>query len=285
MLASNFNSSSHKQNSGSSVYKTIPKNIIHDKEQMYEEVLNLKNNTNAIKAENVKLKTKIKQDENELAKKDKIIKDILAKNPIPELKLPSSQIQTHRSTNETHLIVALKEKVKEVKQENNALNEEIQTLKQSIKYTAMHEMETEIKMYAEECNRLRNKLEEITAFQQNQIQTKEDAERRKTIANQKEEEKRNYKGIMKSQTKSTETESNQLQKIINEQKQEIITLKEQVKNSARSSERAKSKNTEADDAIKILETKQIEQIRLKDNEINLLKEKLNEGIHLNIFNF
>jgi len=37
----------------------MPKNIIHEKERLYEEILHLKQTVNTLKEENLKLKTKI----------------------------------------------------------------------------------------------------------------------------------------------------------------------------------------------------------------------------------
>ncbi len=56
---------------------------------------------------------------------------------------------------------ALKKQVKEMKQENREKEEEIGSLRRNIKTTKILEMEIEIKMYADECTRLKHMLEEV----------------------------------------------------------------------------------------------------------------------------
>jgi len=53
---------------------------MREKEQLYEEAIKLKMQTNNYREENLKLKTKIKILENEVAKKEKAIEDIYSSN-------------------------------------------------------------------------------------------------------------------------------------------------------------------------------------------------------------
>jgi hypothetical protein len=51
---------------------------LKEKEHLYEEAIKLKIQSNSYKEENVKLKTKIKILENEMARKEKTLEDFLA---------------------------------------------------------------------------------------------------------------------------------------------------------------------------------------------------------------
>lgn len=56
------------------------KSTFKEKEHLYEEAIKLKIQSNSFKEENVKLKTKVKMLENEMAKKEKTIEDMFAQN-------------------------------------------------------------------------------------------------------------------------------------------------------------------------------------------------------------
>ena len=62
---------------------------------------------------------------------------------------------------ETHLVINLKRKVKDLNLESQRKNEEIEALKRNIKSTRLSEIEVEVKFYMEECARLRHQLEEV----------------------------------------------------------------------------------------------------------------------------
>lgn len=62
---------------------------------------------------------------------------------------------------DTHLVINLKRKVRDLQTENSRRLEEIEGLKRNIKNTRQHEVEVEIKVYMEECARLRHQLEEV----------------------------------------------------------------------------------------------------------------------------
>jgi len=63
--------------------------------------------------------------------------------------------------NETHLVINLKRKVKDLNFESSKKNEEIEALKKNIRNTRQQETEVEVKVYIEECARLRHQLEEV----------------------------------------------------------------------------------------------------------------------------
>lgn len=57
----------------------------------------------------------------------------------------------------------LKRKIRDLKAENERKVSEVEALKKNIRCTRLSEIEVEIKMYMEECARLRNQLEEVIA--------------------------------------------------------------------------------------------------------------------------
>jgi hypothetical protein len=62
---------------------------------------------------------------------------------------------------ENHLTITLKRQVKELKADNHFKEETLATIRRSIKSTRMQEMEVEMKMYIDECTRLRHIVEEV----------------------------------------------------------------------------------------------------------------------------
>lgn len=56
---------------------------------------------------------------------------------------------------ETHLVINLKRKIKELQNEKLISDEEINALKRNIRSTRLTEIEVEVKLYMEECARLR----------------------------------------------------------------------------------------------------------------------------------
>lgn len=60
-----------------------------------------------------------------------------------------------------HLVMNLKRKVRDQLLELNTRRDEVELLKRNIKNTRTHETEIEIKMYMDECIRLRKQLEEV----------------------------------------------------------------------------------------------------------------------------
>ena len=62
---------------------------------------------------------------------------------------------------ETHLVLNLKRKVRDLNSEVQKKVEEIEAFKWNIRSTRLQEIEVEVKMYMEECARLRHQLEEV----------------------------------------------------------------------------------------------------------------------------
>ena len=62
---------------------------------------------------------------------------------------------------DSHLAANLKRKVRELQMSTSAKQNEIEALKRHIKSTKLAEIEVEMKLYMDECGRLRQQLEEV----------------------------------------------------------------------------------------------------------------------------
>ncbi len=62
---------------------------------------------------------------------------------------------------ESHLANNLKRKIRELQGEVQTKNNEVEALKRHIKSTKIAEIEVEMKLYMDECARLRSQLEEV----------------------------------------------------------------------------------------------------------------------------
>ncbi len=125
---------------------------------MYDEAVKLKQSMNVFQQENIRLKTKVVQCDKELERKDKIINDLLGQ--IASVGTGNSP-SVRQPQNTTHLVLALKKQLRENKDEIRIKEEEIKKLKKSLKITRLQETEVEIKMFSDECTRLKHIIEEI----------------------------------------------------------------------------------------------------------------------------
>ena len=119
--------------------------------------------TNVLREENVKLKTRLLFVENEIAKKDKMIDDLLVQQEnnfaVPKPKFSAARVGGIKT--ETHLVINLKRKIRDINAEKQTLASEIDALKRNIRSTKLTELEVENKLYVDECARLRHQLEEV----------------------------------------------------------------------------------------------------------------------------
>lgn len=133
---------------------------VNDREKLSHDVVQLKKSANLAKEENVRLKTRIRQFEDELEKKDKYVGELLAK--VEAIEGAASTQKNTRGHPETRLEMALRKQVRTIKLEKAKAEEELRTLKKGVKSTKLKELTAEIKTYADECARLRAKLEEAS---------------------------------------------------------------------------------------------------------------------------
>ena len=129
-----------------------------DKERLYEENMALKLENNSLKAENMRIKTKFSQVEKELSKKDEYIEEISTNERSPAFKY-------------MRLVSALKQTIKDMKSEAKLNQDELQKLKKNIKSTRLTELEAEIKIYYDECLRLKFSLEDAVKKKGQEIST------------------------------------------------------------------------------------------------------------------
>lgn len=135
-----------------------PKKVKAEKEQLYEEALHLKMSTNALKDENVRLKTKLRMYERELDEKEDMINQLFNQKDISTIGSLGKKLNKRKF--ESHLTSNLKRQVRELKQQISDKNEEITILKKDIKSTRLSELDLELRTYMDECLRLRHLLEE-----------------------------------------------------------------------------------------------------------------------------
>lgn len=117
--------------------------------------------TNNLKDENTRLKTRLQMIENTLQRKDKLIDDLIQAQEA-NYGMPNNKRSVPSGKGEqTHLILNLKKKIRDLICEKQVINEDVERLKRNIRSTKLTEVEAEVKIYMEECARLRHQLEEV----------------------------------------------------------------------------------------------------------------------------
>lgn len=127
-----------------------PTKILVDKEQLYQENLELKMKTHFLSEELLKVKTKILQLETEVLRKEDF--QVKTGNELPRPK--------------ANLVQGLKQMIKELKTEKLYKEQEFFKLKSNLKGSKVSELEIEVKAYVDECTRLRHHLEEVIKSKQ-----------------------------------------------------------------------------------------------------------------------
>ena len=217
------------------------------KEDLYNEAINAKQAYNKYYDENTKLKTKIHQAERELDKKNKLIQTLAQQlNTQPGANFSKLRARPTSS----HLISALKNQAKEIKANLIARENELKKLSKSLKITEVQEMDVEMKMFSDECTRLKHIIEEISREKSDQNNANEIAQVEKEmyqqsvlinnlkqenqeLANsiQKKEGEKNKIKDLESKTTKLENESKENaknKKIIKESKEKIAQLRNEL---------------------------------------------------------
>eukprot|EP00831_Metopus_contortus_P003408 TRINITY_DN11254_c0_g1_i2.p1 TRINITY_DN11254_c0_g1~~TRINITY_DN11254_c0_g1_i2.p1 ORF type:complete len:335 (-),score=69.70 TRINITY_DN11254_c0_g1_i2:74-1078(-) len=127
--------------------------------QLYDEARKLMKKMNMSKEENLQLRTKMQLCDQELERKDKMIHELLEQL---NQRHGGGMIRQTRSGSETHLVSALRRQTRELKDEIKAKEEEMKALNKNLKITKIQEMDIEIKMFSDECTRLKHIIEEIS---------------------------------------------------------------------------------------------------------------------------
>ncbi|KAL4456141.1 hypothetical protein ABPG74_014102 [Tetrahymena malaccensis] len=159
--------------------KIIPKNIMFDKEVLYDELLKTKNNQNILVQENHSLKTKLigmKEEIFRICKKEQINPYDIEQSKYKQLFKESAN--STPNSNKATLIFNLKKQITELQNEAKIKEQDLQKIQRSVKLTSIKELEVskfifhlfilvkktkkqvQLKMYSEECLRLRRMLEQ-----------------------------------------------------------------------------------------------------------------------------
>ncbi|EAR95276.3 hypothetical protein TTHERM_00382370 (macronuclear) [Tetrahymena thermophila SB210] len=151
-----INSQLNTSNSGLDTYggdvaKHMPRIIHQEKEQLYAETLQLKNQINELKESNKTLKTQLYQVERDSVKYKKIVDQYEANGIVKGF---------YPKTEGGHITENLKKTIKDLKMQLAVKDEENNKIKKQIKYTRLQELDRERKCYAEECTRLKNLLQQ-----------------------------------------------------------------------------------------------------------------------------
>ncbi|OMJ88271.1 hypothetical protein SteCoe_9858 [Stentor coeruleus] len=177
------------------IQKIKPKQIQIDKEQLYQENLELKLKTHSLTQEVLRLKTKNMQIENELNRKEES-KDIK---------------YTYEKPQSTTLIPNLKKKIKDLKNELGQSEKEIHRLKSNIKCSKTTELEAEVQAYIDECTRLRHHLEET-------LKAKQEPTEEEIMTSHVLTSLRTENSELKKQLSTTKNDISALQKSLDEEK-------------------------------------------------------------------
>ena len=155
--------------------KFRPARIRQDKEQLYEDSLALKMENNGLRNENLRLRTRLNQLEKDIARKDDFLE---------ELRGLSEERQFSSVLAHSHLVAGLKQANRDLRVELANKEGEFEKLKRLSKLTKLTEMETELRVYVEECQRLKDCLLDTrpsgphdSALQSQLFEARQEAER------------------------------------------------------------------------------------------------------------
>ena len=121
--------------------KSRPRFLLADREKLYDENIELKQKNNSLNDELIKLKTKMFHMENEINRKE--------------------DKQEINCEQKPKLLANLKIIIKDLKNQILEKNSELEENKKNMRLSKIKELETEMRVYADECTRLKYHLEEI----------------------------------------------------------------------------------------------------------------------------
>eukprot|EP00668_Euglena_longa_P002037 GGOE01002367.1.p1 GENE.GGOE01002367.1~~GGOE01002367.1.p1 ORF type:complete len:803 (+),score=180.99 GGOE01002367.1:48-2456(+) len=138
--------------------RQIPQSL-PEAEALYIQLLELKQRTADLEAENVGLRTVIRKREKEKAQVEKRVEELIANGTV----LDNNALRSERANAEGQLIQNLRGKVRILETSLVASTEELNRLKLDGKYLRVRELETEVKAYYSEARRLQRILDQMTA--------------------------------------------------------------------------------------------------------------------------
>ena len=214
---------------------------------LYDETMKMKQVTNQLKEENLKLRTKIQQTTKELEKKEKIMQDLIQQSQ-------SEAKHLQKYTIDSSTVINLKKELKEIKERCNGKEEEIKVIKEAIRAGRMKNLETELGDSIEECEQLKRTIiqliktspvpvhpNEIGALQSKltdqeeviKIEKQENFKLARTIQG-KDEEIEKFKELTINLEKKTEKlkavyrDNTKIKRIIEDIKKEVQKVKDQI---------------------------------------------------------
>jgi hypothetical protein len=118
---------------------------------LYDETMKMKQVTNQLKEENLKLRTRIQQTTKELEKKERIIQDLMQQSQ-------SESKHLQKYTIDSSIVINLKKKLKEIKERCNSKEEEMRVMKEAIRAGRMKNLEEELSDSIEQCEQLKSNI-------------------------------------------------------------------------------------------------------------------------------
>lgn len=209
----------------------IPKKILTDKEGLYEENISLKIYINRLEDDILKLKTKLQVQKKFLRNSEK-------------------------NSNQENQLFHLRKIIKDLESKLGDKNEENDKLKKNLKITKSHELETELKVYQEQCSKLNYYLQEVTSKQRTTIS---ESERDREIADRE-------KDIIRLKKEQAELQ------------REIYNLKDQAGN-LRTYTRSSNGKTRKGSAVKNAEASICGKCQVLETDLRLKSKQNNELIN------
>ncbi|CAK60663.1 unnamed protein product (macronuclear) [Paramecium tetraurelia] len=248
-----------------------------DKERYEQELKQLKNNMNSLENENIRLKTKIHQMEDNQLKQEKMIQELDRIGPI---KAPLLQA-LNSSTAQT----ALKKEIANLRQELQKKDKELQIIKKTQRFAQINELQIEKAAFQEETIRLKQQIDSLLQaslynLQQNNVeQVIQDrifalvAQIQQDLVHQRELEKL-IERLKKECLKYRSQQIDQEYKSKREIKKLITQLREQTSNNSKENNKElKQIPTKADELQNLTDLMFAKQeLKSKDNEIERLSQ-------------
>ncbi|XP_077061294.1 IQ domain-containing protein E isoform X1 [Siphateles boraxobius] len=150
--------------------------VYKEKEEMYDEIIDLKKTIQSLKAESDKMKAKLRRLEEDNTKKDRQIEQLLDPAKDPDY----ARGLVDRKTDPRSIINGLKQRILRLEQQCKEKENALSQLQSDLKTTNMQEMKITVETYFEEVQRLRTLLE--SAERSNKMESKEIRRQNKTLS-------------------------------------------------------------------------------------------------------
>ncbi|XP_039526106.1 IQ domain-containing protein E isoform X2 [Pimephales promelas] len=150
--------------------------VYKEKEEMYEEIIDLKKTIQSLKSESDKMKAKLRRLEEDNTKKDRQIEQLLDPAKDPDY----ARGFVDRKADPRSIINGLKHRILRLEQQCKEKENALSQLQSDLKTTNMQEMKITVETYFEEVQRLRTLLE--SAERSNKMESKDIRRQNKTLS-------------------------------------------------------------------------------------------------------